>query len=75
MIVAPTVAGRKHELRRLPGRDMLEHDLQFGKIVGNWLQHALDEDGFAVEHVHRGSVTSPCTHKVMPIVCIASSTG
>ena len=55
MIVPPTWgAALAHELHAFLGREVLEHDVEAGEILGHRLQAALDEHGLAVEDVDLG---------------------
>ena len=54
-------------------RDVLEHDAQLRKASHAAVEHAIDEDALAIEDVHRGSVTSPCTQQRHTGSCHRSS--
>jgi hypothetical protein len=54
VIVAATRAGAAHELDRVGGGDVLEHDAQPREVAQQRRQLAVEEHALAVEHVDVG---------------------
>src|SRR3546814_8077736 len=56
-------------IHTVAGREVLEHDFQFGEGIAQWNHHAIDKYRFAIEQIN-GGVSNLAMHQQRHAACL-----